>query len=131
LSPSKALLLLSFRYRSDDHFWFTFFHEAGHLLLHNDSDLFLEEELSTIPESTKETEANAFAAEILVPATERHEMHRLQRDTRQIVGFARRIGVSPGVVVGQMQHAGVLRYEQMNHLKRRFAWDEFSNLEMP
>ena len=42
LSESKALLLLSFRYLSDDHFWFTFFHEAGHLLLHGKKALFLE-----------------------------------------------------------------------------------------
>jgi plasmid maintenance system antidote protein VapI len=32
LSRDKALLLLSFRYLTDDHFWFTFF-RSGHLLL--------------------------------------------------------------------------------------------------
>jgi plasmid maintenance system antidote protein VapI len=35
LSREKALIMLSFRYLTDDHFWFTFFHEAGHLLLHS------------------------------------------------------------------------------------------------
>jgi len=42
LSSEKALLLLSFRYLSDDHFWFTFFHEAAHLLLHDRAAVFLE-----------------------------------------------------------------------------------------
>jgi plasmid maintenance system antidote protein VapI len=42
INPQKALLLLSFRYLSDDHFWFTFFHECGHLLLHSKKALFLE-----------------------------------------------------------------------------------------
>jgi HTH-type transcriptional regulator/antitoxin HigA len=42
LSPSKALLQLSFRFLRDDHFWFSFFHEAGHLLLHGDKGFFLE-----------------------------------------------------------------------------------------
>ena len=42
LSPTKALIQLSFRYLSDDQFWFTFFHEAGHLLLHGKDLLFLE-----------------------------------------------------------------------------------------
>src|SRR5262245_53695423 len=36
LTRHKALLMLSFRYLTDDQFWFTFFHEAGHLLLHGD-----------------------------------------------------------------------------------------------
>ncbi len=34
LSPTKAMIVLSFRYLSDDQFWFSFFHELGHLLLH-------------------------------------------------------------------------------------------------
>jgi hypothetical protein len=37
ISPNKAMVILSFRYLSDDHFWFTFFHEIAHLLLHNAS----------------------------------------------------------------------------------------------
>jgi plasmid maintenance system antidote protein VapI len=37
----KAMIVLSFRYYSDDHFWFTFFHEAGHLIHHTDQELFL------------------------------------------------------------------------------------------
>lgn len=43
LSPKKAMILLSFRYRSDDQFWFTVFHEAGHLILHEQSALFVED----------------------------------------------------------------------------------------
>ena len=42
LSPTRPMILLSFRYLSDDHFWFTFFHEAGHLVLHGDRCIFLE-----------------------------------------------------------------------------------------
>ena len=29
---NKAVIQLSLRHRKDDQFWFTFFHEAGHLL---------------------------------------------------------------------------------------------------
>lgn len=34
ISSQKALIGLSLRYRSNDHLWFTFFHEAGHIILH-------------------------------------------------------------------------------------------------
>ena len=35
--------MLSLRHKSNDHLWFTFFHEAGHLLLQSKKAAFLEE----------------------------------------------------------------------------------------
>src|SRR5699024_5635107 len=42
IAPDKAIIHLSIRYKSNDHLWFTFFHEAGHILLHGKKELFLE-----------------------------------------------------------------------------------------
>jgi HTH-type transcriptional regulator / antitoxin HigA len=44
VSPKKAMIILSFRFLSDDHFWFTFFHEIGHLLLHKETLTFIDGE---------------------------------------------------------------------------------------
>ena len=121
LTPTKALLILSARHLSDDHFWFAFFHEAGHLLLHGKSSLFLEG-LSETPSSPEEKEADEFAASTLIP--DEHLLTMLQLRTRyeDVVRFAMRIGVSAGIVVGQLQHHKRITYQQMNFLKRRFAW---------
>lgn len=121
LSENKALLLLSFRYLSDDHFWFTFFHEAGHLLLHGKKALFLEgmETIST----EEEQQANEFAANALIPPEFRATLTALHADARKVIRFAVQIGVSPGVVVGQLQHLGRIRRNQLNGLKRRFTWE--------
>lgn len=121
LSPSKALLLLSFRYLSDDHFWFTFFHEAAHLILHSKDDLFLEGmEIC----SMKEEEANDFAANTLIPEQFQSELSNMPLNGREVIRFARKIGVSPGVVVGQLQHLGVINRNQLNNLKTRFGWED-------
>ena len=119
-SPDKALILLSFRYLTDDHFWFTFFHEAGHLLLHGDRSLFLES--SGLPSTAEEEEANKFAAKILVPAEFQQTLLRIPHDSRQVIKFARCLGISPGIVVGQLQYHGRIKQDQMNSLKRRFEW---------
>jgi plasmid maintenance system antidote protein VapI len=120
LSADKALLLLSFRYLSDDQFWFTFFHEAGHLLLHTDKWLFLEGiETHTIDEK----EANVFAANALIPQSFHSELSALRLELRDIAGFARRVGVSPGIVIGQLQHEGRVPHDHWNALKVRFDWD--------
>jgi plasmid maintenance system antidote protein VapI/Zn-dependent peptidase ImmA (M78 family) len=120
LSSNKALLLLSFRYLSDDHFWFTFFHEAGHLVLHGKDALFLE---GADTEMTgQEEEADNFAADVLVPPEYKAQMLGLPRDGHAVLKFARSIGISPGIVVGQLQHLGRVQRNQLNALKRRFQW---------
>jgi len=120
LSPTKALLLLSFRYLSDDHFWFTLFHEAGHLILHGKDTLFLEG--VDMVTTKQEEEANSFAADTLVPPEDKPALLSLPRDGRAVLKFAHRVGISPGIVVGQLQHLGRLQPNQLNSLKRRFRW---------
>jgi HTH-type transcriptional regulator/antitoxin HigA len=120
LTPNKALLQLSFRYLSDDHFWFTFFHEAGHLLLHAKSALFLEG--TGMTSNKEEKEANEFAGRVLIPPKLQEALLKLPVDGREVIKFARLAGVSPGIVVGQLQHHGRLKQRQLNNLKRRFTW---------
>lgn len=120
LKPTKALLLLSFRYLTDDHFWFTFFHEAGHLVLHGKKSLFLEAADTSL--SAEEEEANEFAARTLIPTEFLPELLRLPANRREVIRFARRLGVSPGIVVGQLQHLGKIKPNWLNGLKRRYTW---------
>lgn len=122
LSPNKALLLLSFRFLADDQFWFSFFHEAGHLLLHGDKGFFLEGDHA--PSTKQEQEANDFAEGILVPPEFREAMLRLPLNGREVIRFAHRAGISPGIIVGQLQHRGRFTHRQLNNLKRRFKWAE-------
>lgn len=120
INPQKALLHLSFRYLTDDQFWFTFFHEAGHLILHGSTQLFLEG-IETESES-KEMEANEFAENILVPPKMKKKLLDLPLNTREVIRFSVEVGVSPGVVVGQLQHFNVIGRNHLNRLKRRFRW---------
>jgi HTH-type transcriptional regulator / antitoxin HigA len=122
LSPTKALMVLSFRYRSDDHFWFTLFHEAGHILLHGKDALFLEDGSEVSPE--KEEEANGFAGKMLIPTDLRSELLCLRPQTREVIRFSIKAGVSPGVVVGQLQHMGRIGHTRLNKLKRRYVWTD-------
>jgi plasmid maintenance system antidote protein VapI len=124
ISPEKAILQLSFRFLKDDQFWFTFFHEAGHLLLHGPDGFFLEE--SGAPATAQENEANDFAVRTLIPAEEEAAMLRLPAKSEAVIRFATRIGIAPGIVVGQLQHRGRLPQNYLNGLKRHFEWDETS-----
>ncbi len=122
LSNDRAMMVLSFRYRTDDQFWFTFFHEAAHLLLHAPNAVFLEDGSETT--SNEEDEANEFAETILVPPEYMGELLSLPLNKQSILRFARRLGVAPGIVVGQLQHKGRVEHDRLNWLKRRYAWDQ-------
>ncbi|WP_439550001.1 helix-turn-helix transcriptional regulator [Falsiroseomonas sp.] len=122
VSPSKALMVLSFRYKTDDQFWFTFFHEAGHLLLHGPDALFLEDGSEVT--SVEEAEANEFAESILIPAEYSDAFSKLRPTANEVISFSRHIGVAPGIVVGQLQHRGRIGHDRLPHLKRRYDWGE-------
>ena len=66
-SPARAVIQLSDRYKSDDHFWFAFFHEAAHLLLHSKKQTFIDDGSEN---DELEQEAHRFAANLLIPPGE-------------------------------------------------------------
>lgn len=124
LTPTRALIQLSLRYKTDDHLWFTFFHEAGHILLHGKRDVFLEAEQLT---DEKEQEANDFAANMLIPPDiwEHWLATKNYRSKAGIRAFAHEIGIAPGIVVGRLQHhEQIIPPQNCNDLKRRFVWEQ-------
>lgn len=122
ISPAKAMMILSFRHLSDDHFWFTFFHEAGHLLLHGQMSTFVDGEVAA--QTDREAEANSFSAGVLVPPHRHDALLNLRPRAPDVIRFALSIGVSPGIIVGQLQHFKVIAQSQLNRLKRRYHWDQ-------
>ncbi len=119
LNPQKAVIQLSLRYKSDDQLWFSFFHEAGHILLHGKKEVFIEDDNS----DTKEQEANGFASNILIPLAKLQQIVKCNRISKiAIKNFASEIGIAPGIVVGRLQHDGNLPPSHCNDLKRRLTW---------
>lgn len=124
VSADKAMILLSFRHRSDDHFWFTVFHEIGHLLLHG-ADTFVDSDET--PTDELEQQANDFARQCLIPPEREEEFLRLKAVRNSIIRFSVSVGIAPGLTVGQMQHRQMIEHSQMNFLKRRWKWEEIDH----
>lgn len=120
LADDTPHIQLSCRYLSDDQFWFSLFHEIGHLLLHFERMPILED--TSLLEEEYENEANEFASQVIVPMMYQEELLSLSASKPLIIEFAKKIGIAPGVIVGQLQHARIIGYNQMQHLKRRYRW---------
>lgn len=118
LSPAKAMVAQSCRHKSDDHYWFTLFHELGHVLLHGKKEVFVDEFDGA--ESEKERQADRFAREHLVPKRSYSEfLARGSLYPEEIAEFAHELEIAPGIVVGMLQHDKRLPYSWANGLKRR------------
>jgi addiction module HigA family antidote len=116
LGPNKPLLMLSDKYKSLDQFWFTFFHEAGHVLFHAKKILHIDTDGQLT--SQEELEANKFSSESLIPKEYTNELLTLPTDENSIKNFAKKIGSSPGIIVGRLQREGLLRWAtNLNRLK--------------
>jgi HTH-type transcriptional regulator/antitoxin HigA len=127
LSPHKALIQLSLRYHWEDVFWFSFFHEAAHVLLHRKKGIFVDGlELTKSPaledDRRLEDEANRFAARFLIPAEYEARLRSLRPS--EISAFADELGITPAIVVGRLQHEGLIHFSESKKWKRQLHFVE-------
>lgn len=116
----KAVIQLSLRYKSNDLLWFTLFHEAGHILKHGHRDIFIE---GKDLDDAKEEEANTFARDRLIsPAAFRRFARNGRITLAAVKRFADEIGIAPGIVVGRLQHEGLMHRNTGNGLKIFYRW---------
>jgi HTH-type transcriptional regulator/antitoxin HigA len=102
------VLALTLRHDRLDNFWFTLFHELGHIHLHLSEpteDVFIDSEEDESDEMEAEAEANAFAKDSLVPRDTwlRSDARRLG-DENSVVQLARQLGIHPAIVAGRIRY---------------------------
>ena len=119
LNKDTVLAQLSVLHKYDDIFWFSLFHELAHPLLHGKKDVFVE---TTGDQKTKkEQEADDFAADTLIPPEGYAKLAAMPVYSRAaVVAFAQRLGIAPSVVVGRLQHEGLLQHTHLNGLRRKY-----------
>ena len=124
LTPRKALIQLSACHMSDDHLWFSFFHEAAHILLHSKKDIFVHESKDKVSEADQE--ADKWASNFLIPQADWDEfVSQSGFSESRVRNFASEQGIAVGIVVGRLQHEGLLTWNShLNGLKKRLRWKE-------
>lgn len=117
LTADKAIIQLSLRYKTDDQLWFSFFHEARHLLGRKRVD-FIDDENSDQDED--EQHADRFARDTLIPPGDYAEFIARRTFTSTAVrDFAKQQRIAAGIVVGRLQRDGYLPSSHLNDLKKR------------
>lgn len=122
LSPRKPVIALSARHRTDDHLWFSLFHEAAHILLHSKKEVFVD--AANTDGADLEAEANEWASHFLVPRSDwRRFADEGEFTSSEICRFADEQSIAPGIVVGRLQHENRLTWRsRLNELKVPLEW---------
>lgn len=114
IDGKKIVIGLTVRGKDADKFWFSLFHELGHIVLGH---------VNNIDGTTEDDEkaADQFAQEILIPKVD-FDAFVSQNDFSRssIRNFADKQGVQCGIVVGRLQKEGFIKYNQYNDLKTKY-----------
>jgi HTH-type transcriptional regulator / antitoxin HigA len=121
ISPEKAMIALSLRHRRNDILWFTFFHELCHLLRHSKRETFIDGTDSV--DADLEAEADAFASRVLIPPKVAVRLSELA-SLADVQRFAKEIGVADGLVIGRMQHDGLIPHSQWTSAIVRYRFND-------
>ncbi len=119
----QPVIALTVRGRTNGQFWFTLFHEIGHVLLHRDGLTHIRPSSAHTGTDQAETEANTFAGDTLIPPARAKELRNL-RSKRDVIRYATEVGVSPGIVVGRLWHDKIWAYTQGHDLCLRLRFDD-------
>ncbi|MCY1636585.1 ImmA/IrrE family metallo-endopeptidase [Marinifilum sp. D737] len=110
---NTPVIQLSARYRQNDRFWFTFFHEAGHILRHGKKYISLEGVNFSGSDPKKEQEANEFAEEWTFSAKQEQEVINAAPLNREdIISFAKKFNTHPAMIIGRLHHLGLVHFSE-------------------
>ena len=108
---NTPLIQLTARYKRNDNFWFAFFHELGHIVLHGKKYISLENVNFAASDPVKEEEAHNFSIELTFNKEQEEEMLRhLPLSDQDIIDFAKRFNTHPAMIIGRFQYKKLIPY---------------------
>ncbi len=124
---SKPLIQITDRQKDYNAFWFSFFHELAHILLHGKKDVFIS--LDNIkPDDEKEKQADDFAARMLLSEKERNELFQHSNFSPELIlAFSRKYGRNPSIIVSQILRVTKVYDDfSLNRMKIKVVFDSIT-----
>ena len=114
---NNIMLLVNDRRLNSDTFWFTLFHEIGHIM-NGDYGISFDSE-----SGEQEEIADKYAEDMLIPCDQYQQFIAENRfDIQSIRSFAKRIDRDPGIVLGRLMNDGKVSYDDwsLNPLRHKY-----------
>lgn len=115
---NKIVIGLTIRGKDSDKFWFSLFHELGHILLGH---------LSKNGETVEDDEcaADKFARDILLPTNSFEKFVSTGDFSKEaIIDFAGEMNIAAGIIIGRLQKEKYIPYNWHNDLKNQYSFKQ-------
>lgn len=109
---NQVMLMINDKNKNADIFWFSLFHELGHII-NEDFEISLDYNMK----GEFEERADSFARENLIPNDLYVELCSNPITEENIKEIAIKANIHPGIVVGRLQNDGLIKYSEYNNLK--------------
>lgn len=123
INSERVVLAMNDRRLNADTFWFSLFHEIKHVLQQKTKTVFVSSSVREMKEMDDkfESEADTFAQNTLIP----YSAYRVWRPSKytsdaEIIDFAQKVGIHPGVVAGRLQHDHIIAPNRCSALKEQY-----------
>ncbi|MBO4667508.1 MAG: HigA family addiction module antidote protein [Bacilli bacterium] len=110
-------LCVTIKWHREDVFWFTLFHEFGHLFYKRNNRAFID------MKDDEETEANNFAKDHLIDSST-YETLKRNVNEKTIMQCAKSNGISPAIVVGRLANDKIIPQNRYKYLIRKIVWSD-------
>ena len=113
---SNPIIQIYDRYKRYDIFWFSLFHELGHILLHgNRKNIFFEDAKYFNQDIAQEKEADMFASQWLLKNEEYqiilNEVKNANDPIKVIQQYAKKFETHPDIIIGRILHENKILYK--------------------
>ena len=125
-SENRYQMALTIRGSYADRFWFSLFHELGHIVNGDVSKTQKFIDISESEQTTREIEADKFATNALIDSSDYIEFLCSEdyHSINAIRKFAKAQNVMPYIVIGRLQKEGKIPYSWFSDYKLRYKWAE-------
>ena len=123
INQDRVVLAMNDRRLNADTFWFSLFHEIKHVLQQKTKTVFVsssKQEMKEMDEKLEE-EADTFAQNTLIPMRDYRQFAPSKYTSdAEIIAFAKKIGIHPGVVAGRLQYDHIIAPNRCSALKQQY-----------
>jgi len=132
-NKTVPLIQVTDRGKDANKFWFTLYHELGHILLHGKKEIFIEGDAATmdrlVMDESKENEADRFAEKALFSDSQLRQLEDIIKGSvtpEMIIQLSRSMKVNRSFIISKLQRMGTLEYNKLNRMKVKVDFEKFT-----
>ena len=131
-NKSVPLIQVTDRGKDANKFWFTFYHELGHIILHGKKDIFIEGDAATLDklrmDEVKEHEADRYAEDNMFTNSQKRTLEDILKGTvtkNLVLTLSEQMQVNQNFIIAKLRRMGTMEYNELTNMRVKVDFSDF------